>query len=199
MILQVLINLLGVRAVGAIGDVFLIMPVVWAAFKLSYQSALHRPMPRNVVVDIVDVIVEFMNNLPGALNRAVRLRGGDSIFKSPEPPDGDSRETRPPPPIVMSLMFVMMLACSAARSSLLDANRMIPRRGTCGAHAEDTEWCQGKVPMVCLADEDGSTVMRGWPLYGFDNEHKPAACAIGCVVTTEGAHCTDTVPEEQTP
>lgn len=188
MILEALIRAFGAHTVGVLADVFVLVPVLWALFKVSYQNVTGRPVPRSALVTVIDVVVELMNNAPGAVNRAWRLRGGASLFRVPD----RQRPTHAPPvpPSMMGLLvFALLASCSPVRSAIIDINHTLPRRGSCGGRAVDTEWCEGRVPMVCVVDEENSSVARAWPLYGLNNDHRPAECATACVATSSEAQC----------
>lgn len=60
----------------------LLFAVLWATVKVSYERASGRPMPRNKVTLFFDVVVEFANNLPGALHRTSKVTGGPGMFQS---------------------------------------------------------------------------------------------------------------------
>jgi len=60
----------------------------WAFFKVCYQKALGRPVPRNWFTNGCDVLAEIGNNIPGAINRALKLAGKPGLFLPTAPADG---------------------------------------------------------------------------------------------------------------
>lgn len=81
------------EALGYLAAASLAFASAWAAIKAAYQHVTGRAMPRNAVTTALDVLAELALNIPGALNRLVRARGGESIFAPPQP-----RATQAPPP-----------------------------------------------------------------------------------------------------
>lgn len=62
----------------------------WAFFKVCYQKALGRPVPRNWFTNGCDVLAEIGNNIPGAINRALKLAGKPGLFLPTQPADGSA-------------------------------------------------------------------------------------------------------------
>jgi len=79
------------EALGYLAAASLAFASAWAAIKAAYQRVTDKAMPRNAVTTTLDVLAELAMNIPGALNRLVRARGGASIFAPPA-----SRETQAP-------------------------------------------------------------------------------------------------------
>lgn len=83
------------EALGYLAAASLAFASAWAAVKSAYQRVTGKAMPRNAVTTTLDVLAELAMNIPGAVNRLVRARGGASIFA---PPPSPSRDTVAPPP-----------------------------------------------------------------------------------------------------
>lgn len=87
------------------------------------------------------------------------------------------------------LLFAVfvVVACSGARSVLVDTDPTTPNRTACTRGA----WrCNGLVPEHCDTDESGSGVTRWWPAHGLGADLASAPCALACVVDDGGpAHC----------
>ena len=60
---------------------------LYATVKVTYQRVTGRAA-KGRVWTVLDVLVELLPNLPGALNRLVRAGGAPSIFAPPAPPTG---------------------------------------------------------------------------------------------------------------
>lgn len=82
------------EALGYLAAASLAFASAWAAVKSAYQRVTGKAMPRNAVTTTLDVLAELAMNIPGAVNRLVRARGGASIFAPPS----QSRDTVAPPP-----------------------------------------------------------------------------------------------------
>jgi hypothetical protein len=119
--------LLPPRALAVIGIVCLVLvafAVAWAFFKVSYQKALGRPVPRFWLTNFFDVVAEIGNNLPGALNRALKLAGKPGLFLPTAPADGS------PPTASAATIDVLSNENAALRVSLADYQRRVA-----GSHA----------------------------------------------------------------
>jgi hypothetical protein len=81
-------HLLTSRTVAGIGLACIVLSALaalWAMVKLSYQSALGKPMPRNAVTATLDVLAELAVNIVGAVSRALKLGTGESLFRPTVP------------------------------------------------------------------------------------------------------------------
>jgi len=78
-------------AVVAAGALLSIPGAVYALVKTAYQAITGRPA-KGSAWTVLDVVVEVLPNLPGAINRAVRGAGLPSIFAPPAaPPSAPSK------------------------------------------------------------------------------------------------------------
>lgn len=75
---------------GAIGLALFAFSFAWAFFKVSFQNALKSPVPRNWFTNGCDVLAEIGANLPGAINRALKLAGKPGLFLPTQPADGSA-------------------------------------------------------------------------------------------------------------
>lgn len=73
---------------GIIGLALFAFSFAWAFFKVSYQKAIGRPVPRFWLTNTLDVAAEIGANLPGAINRALKLAGKPGLFLPTAPADG---------------------------------------------------------------------------------------------------------------
>ena len=73
---------------GIIGLALFAFSFAWAFFKVSFQKALGRPVPRFWLTNALDVAAEVGANLPGAINRALKLAGKPGLFLPTAPTDG---------------------------------------------------------------------------------------------------------------
>ena len=73
---------------GIIGLALFAFSFAWAFFKVSYQKALGRAVPRFWLTNALDVAAEIGANLPGAINRALKLSGKPGLFLPTAPADG---------------------------------------------------------------------------------------------------------------
>lgn len=82
-------------AVVAAGALLSIPGAVYALVKTAYQAITGRPA-KGSAWTVLDVVVEVLPNLPGAINRAVRGAGLPSIFAPPAaPPPAPSKVPAP--------------------------------------------------------------------------------------------------------
>lgn len=90
---------------------------LYAAVKIAYQRVTGRAA-KGGAWSVLDVAVELLPNVPGAVNRLLRSTGAASIFAPPAP-----RETQAPPPpsdpqrgsarvgALLSLCLAILVAC----------------------------------------------------------------------------------------
>lgn len=93
--------------------------------------------------------------------------------------------------------LLVIVACSAARSTIVDVVPTTPSREACTVGA----WkCESNTPFVCARDEAGSAVTRWWPAHGRTSDGTAnAPCRVRCVVDDGGpAHCAGD-PDASTP
>ena len=82
-------------AVVAAGALLSIPGAVYALVKTAYQAITGRPA-KGPAWTVLDVVVEVLPNLPGAINRVVRGAGLPSIFAPPAaPPPAPSKVPAP--------------------------------------------------------------------------------------------------------
>lgn len=84
-------SLLSSRALAIYGLFSLataILATAWALFKLSFQRGAGRPLPRNWFTITMDVLVDFAQNVAGAINRMMKFSGSAGIFLPTQPTDG---------------------------------------------------------------------------------------------------------------
>lgn len=192
------VALLGSRAVNitlTVLAVLLVIGHVWSITRLAIQTVKGRA-PSGTVVDIFDVVAIVGPSLFGGLDRYLKVRGGEGLFAKPgESLKGDGGSNTPRPPPLPALFFGLMLmailgACSGARSRLVDITPTTPPRASTPCVSE-AQACIGKVPSICMEDEEGSTVMRWWPMHPLSEQGTPAECANRCVMTGNVAHCAE--------
>ena len=75
---------------GIIGLGLFAFSFAWAFFKVSYQKAVGKPVPRFWLTNACDVLAEIGANLPGAINRALKLAGKPGLFLPTAPADGSA-------------------------------------------------------------------------------------------------------------
>lgn len=80
-------------ALLALGAVITALTSLYAAVKIAYQRVTGRAA-KGGVWTVLDVVVELLPNVPGAVNRFLRAGGAASIFAPPS----QSRDTVAPPP-----------------------------------------------------------------------------------------------------
>lgn len=178
------------------GFALFMFTVMWATFKMSYQRVVGKAVPRTWTTLALDIMCDIAFNLPGAIHRAERAQGGEGLFLKPE--DNTLPTTRPPPPppavlgCFLALAVCAAVACSGARSRLVDAVPTAPPRQACTA---DATRCNGLVPELCIADESGSTVTRWWPMHPLDETGNAAPCALACAIQEGTASCVESHEE----
>lgn len=109
---------------GTIGLALFAFSFVWAFFKVSFQKALGRPVPRNWLTNGCDVLAEVGANLPGALNRALKLAGKPGLFLPTQPSDGA------PPTSSAATIDALSTENASLRTALADYQRRVA-----GSHA----------------------------------------------------------------
>lgn len=73
-----LIELLGARLAGIALDVAVIgtaLSSIWAAIKVSYEARANRPFPKNKLTLAIDIVVDLLPNLPGAIHTIAKSQG----------------------------------------------------------------------------------------------------------------------------
>jgi hypothetical protein len=88
---------------GVVGVAGAIFSTCYAAFKVSYEKVFRHPLPRILLVKLIELFVELLVNLPGAVNKGIQMGGGAPLFLHPTPPSSpivvstqDSGETFSP-------------------------------------------------------------------------------------------------------
>lgn len=110
------------RVLAIIGVVCLALfafSIAWAFFKVNYQKALSRPVPRFWLTNGFDVLAEIGNNIPGAVNRALKLAGKPGLFLPTAPSDGS------PPTSSAATIDVLSTENASLRSALADYQRRV--------------------------------------------------------------------------
>ena len=91
--------------------------------------------------------------------------------------------------ICILVAAAILVACSGARSVLVDAVPTAPAREACVVGM----WkCEGNAPYRCARDETNSTVTRWWSAHGLTSDGASVApCRVRCVVdgAPHAAHC----------
>ena len=73
-----LIQLLGERLAGIALDIAFIgtaLSSIWAAIKVSYEARANRPFPKNKLTLAIDIVVDLLPNLPGAIHTIAKSQG----------------------------------------------------------------------------------------------------------------------------
>lgn len=73
-----LIQLLGERLAGIALDIAFIgtaLSSIWAAIKVSYEAKANRPFPKNKLTLAIDIVVDLLPNLPGAIHTIAKSQG----------------------------------------------------------------------------------------------------------------------------
>lgn len=73
-----LIQLLGERLAGIALDIAFIgtaLSSIWAAIKVSYEAKADRPFPKNKLTLAIDIVVDLLPNLPGAIHTIAKSQG----------------------------------------------------------------------------------------------------------------------------
>jgi len=73
-----LIQLLGERLAGIALDIAFIgtaLSSIWAAIKVSYEARANRPFPKNKLTLAIDIVVDLLPNLPGAIQTIAKSQG----------------------------------------------------------------------------------------------------------------------------
>jgi len=104
---------------GAVGLALFAFSFAWAFFKVSYQKAIGRPVPRFWLTNALDVAAEIGANLPGAINRALKLAGKPGIFLPTQPADGSA------PTASAATIDTLSAENAALREALADYQRRV--------------------------------------------------------------------------
>lgn len=166
------------------GALLSIPGAVYAVVKTAYQRVTGRAA-KGRVWTVLDVIVEVLPNLPGAINRAVRGAGLPSIFAPPSIVR-ETRETQAPPPpregergtvrvsVMLSLSGAILVACLAG-AALSGCPRLPPVSGCTPQAYRCTD--SGR-PEVCSSSQR-------WEPIG----DSPCAASGAVCVVERTAHC----------
>ena len=171
-------------AVVAAGALLSIPGAVYALVKTAYQAITGRPA-KGPAWTVLDVVVEVLPNLPGAINRVVRGAGLPSIFAPPAaPPPAPSKVPAPIQregergtvrvSVLVSLSGAVLVATLAG--ALLTACPRLPPVSGCTAGAYRCT-ADGR-PEVC------SSTAR-WESIG----DSPCAASGAVCVVERTAHC----------
>lgn len=147
---------------------------IYAVVKTAYQTVTGKPA-KGRGWTIVDVIVEALPNIPGAINRAVKARGGASIFAAPSSPSSSNPQSGRARVDVVALLAAVALCLVGLGAVLSGCPRLPP--------------VVGCTPMAYRCTDDGrpqvcSSTQRWEPI----GDESCAAGGAVCVVERT-AHC----------
>lgn len=66
---------------GVVGFVSGVVSTLYAFLKMAYEESFEKPFPRTRAVRWFEVFLNVMLNVPGAINKANQLRGGEPLFR----------------------------------------------------------------------------------------------------------------------
>lgn len=88
-------QLLGERLTGIALDIAFIgtaLSSIWAAIKVSYEARANRPFPKNKLTLAIDIVVDLLPNLPGAIHTIAKSQGS-RLFLSDQAPRANLKVT----------------------------------------------------------------------------------------------------------
>ena len=173
--------------------------VVYAVVKTAVQKVTGRPA-KGGAWTVMDVVVETLPNLPGAINRLVRAGGAPSIFAPPPatPPSDPQRGAARVGALLVicggvllaTLAGALVTACDPIREGVMRITPGVPDPSEC---RPDSQRCAGAVPEVCSQSSMGNT--RWWPSLSLRADGTQRVCSNGCVVDDAGiAGCASPIP-----
>lgn len=181
-------------AIVVAGAIVTAITSAYAAVKIAYQRVTGR-VAKGGAWTVLDVAVELLPNVPGALNRLLRAGGSRSIFApsateappSPSkvpasiaPREGERGTVRVSVMLSLSgaiLAGAVLAGCPAVREGVMRVTPGVPDPSGC---AEGAQRCSGSVPEVCSATH------RWWPALPRRADGTQRVCAAGCAVTDAG-------------